>query len=221
MLLATQTSLVQSSNYAIKRDLRENTSFKFIIGRVGPLFWLLGLTFTFRKIMTKKTALASFGVRGLSILRAVIAGTKLNLATTEKLLSMGWVSVQSDGTVALTRTGKEAHSMLEKLDATQEMLTSFGARVLVFLRAFPAGTKLDPTDYGTLVSIGWASVQSDGTVLPTLAGEEALNLLEKLDGVTEEHVEALEFMSGPATPEEAVELSAQPQKVRSSLFGSP
>jgi hypothetical protein len=156
MLLATQTSLVQSSNYAIKRDLRENTSFKFIIGRVGPLFWLLGLTFTFRKIMTKKTALASFGVRGLSI-----------------------------------------------------------------LRAFPAGTKLDPTDYGTLVSIGWASVQSDGTVLPTLAGEEALNLLEKLDGVTEEHVEALEFMSGPATPEEAVELSAQPQKVRSSLFGSP
>ena len=29
-------------NYAIKRDLRENTSFKSIIGRVGPLFWLLG-----------------------------------------------------------------------------------------------------------------------------------------------------------------------------------
>ena len=29
------------SNYAIKRDLRENTGFKSIIGRVGPLFWLL------------------------------------------------------------------------------------------------------------------------------------------------------------------------------------
>ena len=29
-------------NYAIKRDLRENTIFKSIIGRVGPLFWLLG-----------------------------------------------------------------------------------------------------------------------------------------------------------------------------------
>ncbi len=28
-------------NYAIKRDLRENTGFKLIIGRVGPLFWLL------------------------------------------------------------------------------------------------------------------------------------------------------------------------------------
>ena len=28
-------------NYAIKRDLRENTGFKFYIGRVGPLFWLL------------------------------------------------------------------------------------------------------------------------------------------------------------------------------------
>ena len=28
-------------NYAIKRDLRETTGFKFIIGRVGPLFWLL------------------------------------------------------------------------------------------------------------------------------------------------------------------------------------
>jgi hypothetical protein len=31
----------EPSNYAIKRDLRENTGFKFIIGRVGPLFWLL------------------------------------------------------------------------------------------------------------------------------------------------------------------------------------
>jgi len=30
-------------NYAIKRDLRENTGFKSNIGRVGPLFWLLGL----------------------------------------------------------------------------------------------------------------------------------------------------------------------------------
>ena len=29
-------------NYAIKRDLRGNTGFKLIIGRVGPLFWLLG-----------------------------------------------------------------------------------------------------------------------------------------------------------------------------------
>ena len=28
-------------NYLIKRDLRENTGFKIIIGRVGPLFWLL------------------------------------------------------------------------------------------------------------------------------------------------------------------------------------
>ena len=32
---------VVGSNYAIKRDLRENTGFKSIIGRVGPLFWLL------------------------------------------------------------------------------------------------------------------------------------------------------------------------------------
>ena len=30
-----------SHNYAIKRDLRENTGFKFYTGRVGPLFWLL------------------------------------------------------------------------------------------------------------------------------------------------------------------------------------
>jgi len=29
------------ANYAIKRDLRANTGFKFHIGRVGPLFWLL------------------------------------------------------------------------------------------------------------------------------------------------------------------------------------
>ncbi len=28
-------------NYAIKRDLRAYTSFKFHFGRVGPLFWLL------------------------------------------------------------------------------------------------------------------------------------------------------------------------------------
>jgi len=40
-LLANQPSGVWVSNYAIKRDLRENTRFKFIIGRVGPLFWLL------------------------------------------------------------------------------------------------------------------------------------------------------------------------------------
>ena len=40
-LLAIQPSGVWVSNYAIKRDLRENTRFKFIIGRVGPLFWLL------------------------------------------------------------------------------------------------------------------------------------------------------------------------------------
>ena len=32
---------VVGSNYAIKRDLRENTGFKSIIGRVGRLFWLL------------------------------------------------------------------------------------------------------------------------------------------------------------------------------------
>ena len=41
-VLAVQTSGVLASNYAIKRDLRENTGFKFINGRVGPLFWLLG-----------------------------------------------------------------------------------------------------------------------------------------------------------------------------------
>ena len=29
-------------NYAINRDLRGNTGFKFYTGRVGPLFWLLG-----------------------------------------------------------------------------------------------------------------------------------------------------------------------------------
>ena len=41
-ILSLRLRLPPTHNYAIKRDLRENTGFKFIIGRVGPLFWLLG-----------------------------------------------------------------------------------------------------------------------------------------------------------------------------------
>ena len=44
---------VVGSNYAIKRDLRENTGFKSIIGRVGPLFWFLGVSQTLGKSMSE------------------------------------------------------------------------------------------------------------------------------------------------------------------------
>ena len=57
-------------NYAIKRDLRENTGFKSIVGRVGPLFWLLAgesifsLGFThftpaFRSLLSQHQGLSS------------------------------------------------------------------------------------------------------------------------------------------------------------------
>ncbi len=45
-----------SHNYTIKRDLRENISFKFIIGRVGTLFWLLGLKIKSRRILIDRSA---------------------------------------------------------------------------------------------------------------------------------------------------------------------
>jgi hypothetical protein len=46
-------------NYAIKRDLRENTGFKFIIGRVGPLFWLLDPLLCIGGIMSNVIAWSS------------------------------------------------------------------------------------------------------------------------------------------------------------------
>jgi cytoskeletal protein RodZ len=55
------------SNYAIKRDLRKNTSFKSIIGRVGPLFWLLGLLGEIRLVrQIAFTFLVTFAIAGCS-----------------------------------------------------------------------------------------------------------------------------------------------------------
>ena len=70
--------------------------------------------------MSKKSLLASFGVRSLEILRAVVSGNFLYPATIDGLVSIGWASVLEDGTVALTIAGQAAHALLEKLDAIPE-----------------------------------------------------------------------------------------------------
>ena len=89
------------------------------------------------------------------------------------------------------------------------------------LRAVVSGSHLHPATVEVLVSIGWASVTSDGTVLLTVAGKEAHSMLEKLDAVPEEHVDLLEKLSGPATAEEAEQLAANPKSPRKSLLNAP
>ena len=59
-------------NYAIKRDLRETTGFKLIIGRVGPLFWLLGEMK--QTDMTHVEYIQSVHARVTELARGMIAG---------------------------------------------------------------------------------------------------------------------------------------------------
>ena len=59
-LLATQTSIVHGPNKSIKRDLRENTGFKLIIGRVGPLFQALGGKEILLSVFTESFATVQF-----------------------------------------------------------------------------------------------------------------------------------------------------------------
>ena len=67
---------VVGSNYAIKRDLRENNGFKSIIGRVGPLFWLLGLMQIASRLELEVTSNDAAPLADLIVGMRVTSGTK-------------------------------------------------------------------------------------------------------------------------------------------------
>lgn len=100
------------------------------------------------------------------------------------------------------------------------LLASFGVRTLEILRAVKAGQPLNWVTVSRLDSIGWAKVSGDGRALLTVAGGEALDMLEKLDAISEEHAELLEELSGP--PEDPTEIPEQVdvRASRSDPYGS-
>lgn len=103
----------------------------------------------------------------------------------------------------------------------KSLLASFGVRSLNILRAVVSGGFLYPATIEGLVSIGWASVLGNGTVVLTIAGQEAHALLEKLDAIPEEHVDLLESLSGAVDEQEPVVTGADQPASRHNPFGSP
>jgi hypothetical protein len=83
----------EPSNYAIKRDLRENTGFKFIIGRVGPLFWLLGSNmgnyYCYTLSADRKSSTA------LEFLKQFIPGTELSWDQEDLEFTIGLPKIES------------------------------------------------------------------------------------------------------------------------------
>lgn len=77
------------------------------------------------------------------------------------------------------------------------LLASFGVRTLEILRAINEKQPLWDVTIHRLASIGWATKAADGQVLLTIAGIEALDMLEKLDAIPEEYVDLLERLSDP------------------------
>lgn len=70
--------------------------------------------------MNKKSALLSFGLRALEVLRALKTGNPMMDATVDRLISLGWASRTTNGQVQLTIAGIQAHQMFEALDAVPE-----------------------------------------------------------------------------------------------------
>jgi hypothetical protein len=91
-------------NYAIKRDLRAYTGFKFHIGRVGPLFWLLGPTENFVRNLFVLIFLIAIALPSIRWLRLVwFRAGALRVITKDFSYEPAIPGFQSDAFNSITR----------------------------------------------------------------------------------------------------------------------
>ncbi|HHA2734570.1 TPA: hypothetical protein ACYRK3_000079 [Stenotrophomonas maltophilia] len=100
------------------------------------------------------------------------------------------------------------------------LLASFGVRTLEILRAVSEKRPLLDVTIHNLASIGWATKTADGEVRLTVAGIEALGMLENLDAIPEEHVDLLERLSDPYVDAAEILEPLDGGASRSNPFGS-